>query len=343
MARYQEFEGTLADGPDRILAASHLSDELGQLLYKVYQYPSLIAGRGHPRQRGPGPSRAGQDRARQVPPGDRVVPTRAAADPRGHHARVARRHPRPRPLPLRHRGELPPTAPRPRRKGRTPARLLLELQLDAVDDLQHDGRRRCRLPHRDPVFRRGNGRQPRQLHERAVLPPQAGRPREALQSSLLGLRLLPQFLRLDLQRRPPTRLVSLASAFVRVVPGGRSRRGQYPALGLRGPHRNREGRLRTVAALPPAAASRPRSRTLSVLRRLSAAGRGRVDPPLPSGPTAHRGVGGDLRSRVPGDGGSRVLGTGGSMSTRTRARDPAHSPPASTVSTPSCCSTMPTP
>ena len=41
MERYQEFEGTLADGPDRILAASRLSDELGQLLYKVYQYPSL--------------------------------------------------------------------------------------------------------------------------------------------------------------------------------------------------------------------------------------------------------------------------------------------------------------
>ena len=41
MARYQEFEGTLADGPDRILEASRLSDELGQLLYKVYQYPSL--------------------------------------------------------------------------------------------------------------------------------------------------------------------------------------------------------------------------------------------------------------------------------------------------------------
>ncbi len=42
MERYQEFEGTLADGPDRILAASLLSDELGQLLYKVYQYPSLM-------------------------------------------------------------------------------------------------------------------------------------------------------------------------------------------------------------------------------------------------------------------------------------------------------------
>jgi oligoendopeptidase F len=42
MERYQDFEGTLADGPDRILAASQLSDELGQLLYKVYQYPNLM-------------------------------------------------------------------------------------------------------------------------------------------------------------------------------------------------------------------------------------------------------------------------------------------------------------
>ena len=42
MERYQEFEGTLADGPKQILAASLLSDELGQLLYKVYQYPGLM-------------------------------------------------------------------------------------------------------------------------------------------------------------------------------------------------------------------------------------------------------------------------------------------------------------
>lgn len=42
MARYQAFEGTLSEGPDRILAASRLSDELGQLLYRVYQYPGLM-------------------------------------------------------------------------------------------------------------------------------------------------------------------------------------------------------------------------------------------------------------------------------------------------------------
>ncbi len=42
MERYKGFEGTLAEGPERILAASLLSDELGQLLYKVYQYPGLM-------------------------------------------------------------------------------------------------------------------------------------------------------------------------------------------------------------------------------------------------------------------------------------------------------------
>jgi oligoendopeptidase F len=41
MERYKTFEGTLADGPDRILEASRLSDELGQLAYRAYQYPSL--------------------------------------------------------------------------------------------------------------------------------------------------------------------------------------------------------------------------------------------------------------------------------------------------------------
>ena len=42
MERYQEFHGTLAEGPQQILAVSRLSDELGQLLYRVYQYPGLM-------------------------------------------------------------------------------------------------------------------------------------------------------------------------------------------------------------------------------------------------------------------------------------------------------------
>jgi len=42
MDSYQELKGTLAEGPQRILEASLLSDELGQLAYRVYQYPGLM-------------------------------------------------------------------------------------------------------------------------------------------------------------------------------------------------------------------------------------------------------------------------------------------------------------
>jgi oligoendopeptidase F len=41
IAEYGELKGTLAQGPDRLLAAFVLNDELGQLAYKVYFYPSL--------------------------------------------------------------------------------------------------------------------------------------------------------------------------------------------------------------------------------------------------------------------------------------------------------------
>ncbi len=42
MEQYQDYRGTLARGPRQILAANRLSDELGQLVYRVYQYPSLM-------------------------------------------------------------------------------------------------------------------------------------------------------------------------------------------------------------------------------------------------------------------------------------------------------------
>jgi oligoendopeptidase F len=42
MEDYQQLRGTLAEGPHRILDACQRSDELGQLAYKVYQYPGLM-------------------------------------------------------------------------------------------------------------------------------------------------------------------------------------------------------------------------------------------------------------------------------------------------------------
>jgi oligoendopeptidase F len=42
MDSYQKLKGTLAEGPRRILEACLASDELGQLAYRVYQYPGLM-------------------------------------------------------------------------------------------------------------------------------------------------------------------------------------------------------------------------------------------------------------------------------------------------------------
>jgi oligoendopeptidase F len=42
MDSYQDLKGTLDEGPKRILEASLMSDELGQLAYRVYQYPGLM-------------------------------------------------------------------------------------------------------------------------------------------------------------------------------------------------------------------------------------------------------------------------------------------------------------
>src|SRR4249920_293066 len=41
IGKYVGLKGTLSQGPNRLLEAFRLSDELGQLAYKAYFYPSL--------------------------------------------------------------------------------------------------------------------------------------------------------------------------------------------------------------------------------------------------------------------------------------------------------------
>src|SRR5262245_28934403 len=41
IADYAALKGTLAKGPERLVGAYRLNDDLGQLAYKVYFYPSL--------------------------------------------------------------------------------------------------------------------------------------------------------------------------------------------------------------------------------------------------------------------------------------------------------------
>jgi oligoendopeptidase F len=43
MDEYAALKGTLADGPQAILKASKMNDELGMILYKVFRYPSLMS------------------------------------------------------------------------------------------------------------------------------------------------------------------------------------------------------------------------------------------------------------------------------------------------------------
>jgi hypothetical protein len=56
IGEYAALKGTLAKGPDQLLAAYRLNDELGQLAYTVYYYPSLKYDedqRDNPDQRAP--------------------------------------------------------------------------------------------------------------------------------------------------------------------------------------------------------------------------------------------------------------------------------------------------
>jgi len=43
IGEYAAFKGTLARGPEQLLKAQLLSDQIGMLLYKVYQFPSLAS------------------------------------------------------------------------------------------------------------------------------------------------------------------------------------------------------------------------------------------------------------------------------------------------------------
>ena len=119
IGEYAALKGTLAHGPDRLLAAFRLNDRLGQLAYKVYFYPSLQVRRGPARQRRQRPPAAGAGADGALAGGHVLVQPGAADASRSRpcagwmdaNADLAR-------LPLRDRRGLPPAGARARRKGR---------------------------------------------------------------------------------------------------------------------------------------------------------------------------------------------------------------------------------
>ncbi len=90
MESYQELKGTLAEGAHRVLLASRRSDDLGQLAYRVYQYPGLMQSQDTR-------DNIVQARLEQVRlalaafrTGHRLVHPRTAADTRGDDDGLAR-------------------------------------------------------------------------------------------------------------------------------------------------------------------------------------------------------------------------------------------------------------
>ena len=86
-------KGRCAADPDRLLDAFRLSEELGQLAYRVWYYPSLQYDEDQRDNTVNAQAPAGADPVRALEAGRVVVQPRAAADPAGDRARMDGRTP----------------------------------------------------------------------------------------------------------------------------------------------------------------------------------------------------------------------------------------------------------
>ena len=214
MESYQAFRGTLAQGPQHLLAACRLSDELGQLVYRAYQYPGLMQAQDT------------RDNAVQA----RLEEVRIALA----RFRQASAWYTPELLTIPHEtmrswlDATPELAP-----YRFPIEEAYRQQEHVLDE---DGERLLAfagqlganpaqtysmLADADVDFPEvtlsdgsDRGGEPRGLRTRPPHPAQPARPQGAVRRPLHGLRLAPQHLRGDLQRSAPGRLVRGASPAV---------------------------------------------------------------------------------------------------------------------------------
>ena len=121
LAGYAELRGTLAQGPERLLKAFRLEDELGQLSYKLWYYAGPDLRPGPARQRGERAAAARPDSVREGGRGEVLVYPRAAAHSPRNRAQLDGGESRAGGLPVRHRAGLSPAGARPRREGRASA------------------------------------------------------------------------------------------------------------------------------------------------------------------------------------------------------------------------------
>jgi oligoendopeptidase F len=248
MSSYQALEGTLAEGPRRILEASLQSDALGQLAYRVYQYPALMQSQD---------TRDNEVQARL----ERVRLALAA-----FRQATAWYTPELLRIPEATMQEWLDATPE-----LAPYRFGIEesyrMQRHVLDE---DGERLLafagpfagtpahtysmmadadvRFPTVTLSDGDRNGGEPRQLHAGAALAARPGRPRAAVQGPLLGPRRQPQHLRRDLQRRPAEGLVHGARPPLRLLARGQARRRQHPGGSGGEPDRHRPRRQRAPAS-----------------------------------------------------------------------------------------------
>ena len=168
---------TIAQGPDNLLTAFRLSEELGQLAYRVWSYPSLRSRRGSARQHDQRAPPAGPDPVRAVEAGGVVVQPGAAAGPDRHGAAVDGHDRGAAALSVRDREPVSPAGARARRSRRAadvagqPAGLVAERRLLGALD------RRREVSQGHALERRGSDRLLRPVPRDPRDAPRAGGPR----------------------------------------------------------------------------------------------------------------------------------------------------------------------
>ena len=118
---YAAMQGTLAAGAERLLAAMRLSDELGQLSYRVWYFVVAQVRRGPAGQRSQRAASASPDPLRQAAQATAWFNPGAAGHPARHGPRWMDDDRRARGVPLCDRGSVSAAGARPRREGRAAA------------------------------------------------------------------------------------------------------------------------------------------------------------------------------------------------------------------------------
>ena len=254
--RYAALKGTLAQGPERLLEAFKLSEELGQLAYRVWYFPSL---RYDEDQR----DNTINARRQQVQllfarwkqaeswfnPELLSIPLETV---RGWMASLESL----RLVQVRDRGSLSPAGTRAGRgrraadvAGQPPVVGAERVLLGAVH-------RRREVSDGDALDRRGGGHLVRPVSRDSRDAARAGRSRHRVRGAAQHLQVDDQHLRHALQRRLPARLVPGARPRLQEHARGGAPRRQHSHRRRREPDHVDAGRRRAAAPLSPAAPAR---------------------------------------------------------------------------------------